>query len=105
VPLLRYYRVWNVEQTEGIGVPEAEVLDFEPIEAAERILREMPERPPIVHQDPGKAWYDPWGDKVNLPKPGRPSRGPRSSTAAPTTSWFTRPARRPGLTGLGWWTW
>lgn len=69
VPLLRYYRVWNVEQTEGIEVPKAEVIDFEPIEAAERIVREMPERPPIVHQDPGKAWYDPWGDKVNLPRP------------------------------------
>ncbi len=69
VPLLRYYRVWNAEQTEGIEIPKAETIDFEPIEAAEKILQEMPERPPIVHQDPGKAWYDPWGDKVNLPRP------------------------------------
>jgi antirestriction protein ArdC len=69
VPLLRYYRVWNAEQTEGVEVPKAETIDFEPIEAAERILQEMPERPPIVQQDPGKAWYDPWGDKVNLPRP------------------------------------
>ena len=69
VPLLRYYRVWNVEQTEGIEAPKTKVIDFEPIEAAEQILREMPKRPEIVHRDPGKAWYDPWGDRVNLPKP------------------------------------
>ena len=30
VPLLRYYRVWNVEQTEGIQVPEPEARDFAP---------------------------------------------------------------------------
>ena len=69
VPLLRYYRVWNVEQTEGIEAPKAKVIDFEPIEAAEQILQEMPKRPEIVHRDPGKAWYDPWGDRVNLPRP------------------------------------
>ncbi|MDF1556354.1 MAG: zincin-like metallopeptidase domain-containing protein, partial [Deferrisomatales bacterium] len=69
VPLLRYYRVWNLEQTEGIEIPQAEVLDFEPIEAAERIVDAMPQRPPIVHLEPGKAWYDPWGDRVNLPRP------------------------------------
>jgi antirestriction protein ArdC len=69
VPLLRYYRVWNVEQTDGIEVPQPEAFDFEPIAAAEEILREMPERPPVVHQDLGKAWYDPWGDRVNLPRP------------------------------------
>jgi antirestriction protein ArdC len=69
VPLLRYYRVWNLEQTEGIQVPQAAVLDFEPIEAAERIVDAMPQRPPIVHLEPGKAWYDPWGDRVNLPRP------------------------------------
>jgi antirestriction protein ArdC len=69
VPLLRYYRVWNVAQTEGIEVPIAEALDFAPIEAAERILQEMPQSPAIINQDPGKAWYDPRGDRVNLPRP------------------------------------
>ena len=61
-PVLRYYRVWNVEQTEGIAVPEPETPAFEPIEAAEQILQEMPNRPRIDHRDPGQAYYDPWGD-------------------------------------------
>jgi len=64
----------NLEQIEGVEVLQAEGLDFEPIEAAEQIVDAMPQRPPILHQDPGKAWYDPWGDKVKIPQDSGISR-------------------------------
>ncbi|GAB4273507.1 MAG: zincin-like metallopeptidase domain-containing protein [Deferrisomatales bacterium] len=69
VPLLRYYRVWNLEQTDGIERPEPKRSAFPPIKAAEEILRGMPDRPEGGHRDPGRAYYDPWGDRVNLPPP------------------------------------
>jgi antirestriction protein ArdC len=69
VPLLRYYNVWNVEQTEGITYPEL-VTDtnfFAPIEAAEKIVAAMPSKPPIEHIG-NRAFYNPRSDSVTLPK-------------------------------------
>lgn len=70
-PLLRYYRVFNVEQTEGLEkhLPEqAEEKPFTPIETAARIIEAMPQRPPIRHDEP-RAYYAPARDFVNLPRP------------------------------------
>jgi antirestriction protein ArdC len=68
IPLLRYYTVFNVEQCEGIEAPEHETPTFEhdPIEEAERIVREMPERPSIEH-DKQAAYYKPTPDTVGMP--------------------------------------
>jgi antirestriction protein ArdC len=70
-PLLRYYRVFNVEQTEGLekhlpAQPEERL--FTPIETAARIVEVMPQRPPIRHDEPS-AYYAPVRDFVNLPRP------------------------------------
>lgn len=69
-PLLRYYRVFNVEQTEGLEkhLPEQpEEQPFTPIEAAARIVEAMPQCPPIHHDEPS-AYYAPSRDYVNLPR-------------------------------------
>ena len=69
-PLLRYYRVFNVEQTEGLEkhLPApAEEKAFTPIETAARIIEAMPQRPPIKHDEPS-AYYAPTRDFVNLPR-------------------------------------
>lgn len=53
--LLRYYRVFNVEQTEGLEKhlpPPPEEQPFTPIETAARIIEAMPQRPPIRHDAP-----------------------------------------------------
>jgi len=69
-PFARPYTVFNADQTEGLEVPElAEptAADFEPVDAAERVIAEMPSPPEIVH-GAGGAWYDPALDRVALPE-------------------------------------
>jgi antirestriction protein ArdC len=70
-PILRYYRVFNVEQTEGLEKylpPPSEEQMFTPMERAARIIEAMPQRPPIRHDEPS-AYYAPARDFVNLPRP------------------------------------
>lgn len=66
--LLRYYNVFNLEQTEGIadklGLSSAtsHVAD---IEACERIVAEMPNAP--IREQSDRAWYRPSTDSVGMP--------------------------------------
>jgi len=68
IPFLRYYRVFNVQDT-TLPIPEhAELIrEFSPIEEAERIVDAMPQRPEIKH-GLAKAYYSPLLDYVNLPQ-------------------------------------
>jgi len=69
IPFLRYYRVFNVDQCEGLKgkVPETEINpDFQPIEACEKTINGMPKKPTIRHQEP-RAYYNTLGDYVNMP--------------------------------------
>jgi antirestriction protein ArdC len=68
VPLLRYYNVFNVEQTEGVNYPELETTTntFTPIETAEQIISSMPHRPMIQHHG-NRAYYNHLSDTVTLP--------------------------------------
>ena len=67
IPLLRYYTVFNLEQTEGIEIPEPETRDFHPIREAEKVIHEMPHAPVIEHEE-SRAYYRPPDDVVNMPK-------------------------------------
>ena len=71
VPLLRYYRVFNVQQCEGLELPELYRPDppkeHERIERAEVLTRSMP-NPPIIQEGGSAAWYRPIDDVVNVPK-------------------------------------
>lgn len=71
--LLRYYRVWNVEQCElpqGVldKLPKIERHEHDPIEAAERIIAGMP-NPPEIRYGGSKAFYSPLTDRITLPSP------------------------------------
>ncbi|MCW4012361.1 MAG: zincin-like metallopeptidase domain-containing protein [Candidatus Bathyarchaeota archaeon] len=68
VPLLRYYLVFNVDQVDGIDPPEEKRVSnpFTPIEQAEQIIRNMPQRPDIKHAG-NHAYYLPFTDQVKLP--------------------------------------
>jgi len=69
--LLRYYRVWNLEQCELPQamldkLPKIEMHEHDPIEAAERIIAAMPNPPEIQHAG-SKAFYSPITDRITLP--------------------------------------
>jgi len=69
--LLRYYRVFNLEQCELRQavldkIPTVETHEHDPIEAAERIIAAMPNPPEIQHAG-SKAFYSPIVDRITLP--------------------------------------
>jgi antirestriction protein ArdC len=68
IPMLRYYAVFNLEQTEGITPPEPEETHnhFDPITKAEEIIAAMPQRPEIKFGG-NRAYYSPSLDYVQLP--------------------------------------
>jgi antirestriction protein ArdC len=70
VPMLRYYRVFNIDQCEGIPkekVPPIIERKNDPIESCEKIITEMPKRPEIRHNEQ-QAYYNKVSDFVNMPK-------------------------------------
>lgn len=71
--LLRYYRVFNLEQCEAPQavldrLPKSTGLDFDPIERCEAIVAGMPKRPEILHQAQNRAFYTPALDRVTMPE-------------------------------------
>jgi len=69
--VLRYYRVFNLEQCELPQsvidkLPKIETHQYDPIEAAERIIAAMPDPPEIVRGG-SKAFYSPLTDRITLP--------------------------------------
>jgi hypothetical protein len=69
IPMLRYYRVFNVEQCDGLEYPQEQrqEMTFNPIEEAEKIVKAMPKAPTITHSEQS-AFYERGGDRVNMPK-------------------------------------
>ena len=69
--LLRFYRVWNLEQCELPQsvldkLPKIETHEHDPIEAAERIIAGMP-NPPEIQYSGSKAFYSSITDRITLP--------------------------------------
>ena len=69
VPLLRYYRVFNLDQVEGIDPPadEQPINPFTPIEQAEQIIENM-ECKPTIQYGGDRAAYSPSLDLIKLPE-------------------------------------
>ena len=66
LPILRYYRVFNAEQCDGIDAPALETADFEPIARCESVVSDMPNPPTFTNGEP-RAFYRPLTDTVNMP--------------------------------------
>ena len=69
--LLRFYRVWNLEQCELPQsvldkLPKMETHQHDPIEAVEKIIAGMPNPPEIVRGG-SKAFYSLLTDRITLP--------------------------------------
>jgi len=74
MPILRYYRVFNIEQIEGIDEKKIPAIDdkveekeFTPIELCESIIENMPNRPPVFYRGV-RACYYPGLDRVDMPE-------------------------------------
>ena len=66
--LLRYFRVFNLTQTEGIAEKLGLGESAQPVPnigVCDAIVKEMPNRPPIVGSD--HAWYSAVADQVGIP--------------------------------------
>lgn len=68
VPLLRYYNVWNIDQTTipADKIPQIKKSRFKPITRAERIIKGCQGDPEIKHGG-DRAYYSPMGDYIQLP--------------------------------------
>ena len=67
IPCLRYYTVFNLEQTDiEIPDPAEETIDFSPIDECESVVSNMPLRPSISN-DSQSAFYVPGDDSVHMP--------------------------------------
>lgn len=68
IPLLKYYNLFNLDQVDGITPPAEEQITnpFTPIQAAEQIIDNMPNRPPI-HYGGSRAYYHPRHDYLQIP--------------------------------------
>ncbi|VGO14099.1 DNA primase TraC [Pontiella desulfatans] len=70
---LKYYRVFNVAQCEGLPEGKVPVIEVpkrkhDPIEVAERVVRDM-QNPPRVRHGCRQASYSPAFDTVSMPNP------------------------------------
>ena len=69
IPLLRYYRLYNISQCENIPadmLPKETKREIKPIVECEKIIAEMPNPPFITHG--GNACYNPKQDIVMMPE-------------------------------------
>lgn len=78
VPMLRYYNVFNLEQTEGINIlpigPVTPLVVHEPIEISETVINEYGKLQPALKirvQESPQAYYQPGADLVNMPVLGQ----------------------------------
>jgi antirestriction protein ArdC len=69
VPILRYYAVFNLDQTEGIDPTKLPARDPEPeiVPDAETVVAGYESRPAIEHRAQPRAFYRPATDTVTLP--------------------------------------
>lgn len=74
VPFLRYYNVFNIEDTENVTLPEkmkpqpVATFNHDPIDAAQAIIDAMPNKPTmIVKEGSNRAFYRPQADEIQAP--------------------------------------
>jgi len=72
IPMLKYYRVFNACQIEGVEFPAVETSkeftdEFSPIDEAEKIAEGWNGQPPVNHVVGDKACYHPATDKITMP--------------------------------------
>lgn len=70
--LLRYYNVFNLEQTSGIDkkhIPTEKLNDYPEIASAEQVIQAY-ENAPVVKHGGSRACYNPTSDEIDIPVKG-----------------------------------
>src|SRR5499433_698399 len=68
IPMLRYYRVFNLDQVTGIKKPSLENLPaFQPIKEAEDVAARYQEQIEMIHGG-SRAYYQPSNDWIRMPE-------------------------------------
>ena len=69
-PIIRYYHVFRIEDCEGLELKPIKAEEGKPssIEAAEAIIKKMPNRPVIIEKSGREAYYSPDTDEVRVPE-------------------------------------
>ncbi|KAA3631285.1 MAG: DUF1738 domain-containing protein [Bacteroidetes bacterium] len=69
IAFLKYYRVFNIADVEGIelNIKEVELHPHEKIGNCESIVKGYPKGPQMVFEDANRAYYSPSIDKINVP--------------------------------------
>ena len=67
IPLLRVYKVFNVQQCEELNLEPVQTRIVEPIESATAIVANMPNPPSIDHDGGDRAFYRPGNDSIHMP--------------------------------------
>jgi len=70
LPVLRYYSVFNLDQTEGIDLAKVPAVDpsaIDDVPTAEEIVARFPDPPAIEHLAQPRAFYRPLTDSVTMP--------------------------------------
>ena len=65
--ILKYFTVFNIEQTQNIEIPKDDVREFAPIEACENIVKSYKTIPNIRHGG-DRAAYSPTLDEIIMPR-------------------------------------
>lgn len=70
IPFLRYYRIYNLDQIDGIEDPDGSLsqIDFAPLERCEQVGEKYKTLPEIKYNEQ-RAYYSPQLDYINLPEP------------------------------------
>ena len=66
IPFMKYYTVFNVEQCEGIPVPEASKIEFNPLTECEAVINNFLNKPLIEHGG-NRASYSVKQDLIRMP--------------------------------------
>src|SRR5690606_7875847 len=65
---VRYYRVWNLLQTDGVAVPASGTPAVPTVAvSADSVVSRMPTPPAIRHDGGARAFYRPSTDSIHLP--------------------------------------
>ena len=68
IPMLRYYRVFNLDQVTGIKKPSIEGLPaFQPIKEADEITAKYQQQIDVIHGG-NRAYYRPSTDSIQMPE-------------------------------------
>jgi len=75
IPFLRYYRIWNLAQTEGIEWSPPKTQTIDPINECERIVEGYRGGPAIITDGGNRCYYSPINDSIHVPDRNQFSNG------------------------------